>query len=87
MVESTMIMKKPIIIAQSACQGFAGRARRVPPGDRGVAVVMHPPRFSVRTVVSGPARSHSSRAGHVAGARGPRRRKALHPVRVLRQAR
>ena len=65
MVESTMIMKKPIIIAQSACQGFSvrdtiaefqrfaksaplGPARRVLPGDRGVAVVISPPRFSSR---------------------------------------
>jgi hypothetical protein len=55
MVESTMIMKKPTIIAASAFQGFRGPdtskefqrftrsqgpASRVPPGDRGVAVFM-----------------------------------------------
>jgi hypothetical protein len=69
MVESTMIMKNPIIITQSAVQGFGecresravqgfrecsarwppfGPARRVPPGDLNVALVMHPPRFSSR---------------------------------------
>nr|BBX81124.1 hypothetical protein MFLOJ_49110 [Mycobacterium florentinum] len=68
MVESTMIMKNPIIIAQSACHGFPllngpdgarylrsvvfsarlGPARRVPPDDPDVAVVMHSPRFNAR---------------------------------------
>jgi hypothetical protein len=55
-----MIMKKPIIIAQSAFQGFGEKfrgfarwaplaaARRVSPGDPGVALVMYPPRFSSR---------------------------------------
>ncbi|HVQ86369.1 MAG TPA: hypothetical protein VMS84_16730 [Mycobacterium sp.] len=53
-------MKKPIIIAQSAFQGFGEKFRRfakwaplaaaprVPPGDLGVALVMYPPRFSSR---------------------------------------
>jgi hypothetical protein len=43
MVESTMIMKKPIIIAHSAFQGFPELD-----GDGGVAVLICPPRFSSR---------------------------------------
>jgi hypothetical protein len=51
-----MIMKKPIIITQSAFQGFGrfarwaplAAARRVPPGDLCVALVMYPPRFGSR---------------------------------------
>ncbi|GAB1816709.1 hypothetical protein MUNTM_57540 [Mycobacterium sp. MUNTM1] len=70
MVESTMIMKKPIIIAHSGFQGFcdcgelrvkksqrlAARAgpdpaRPVPPGVRGVAVVIHPTSFRFPTML------------------------------------
>jgi hypothetical protein len=75
-----MIMKNPIIMTQSAVQGFGerresravaklrcfprwapfGAACRVPPGDLGVALVMHPPRFNLATTVTG----HSAESGY-----------------------
>jgi hypothetical protein len=44
-----MIMKKPIIIAHSACQGFGGRAC---PGARDVGVVIYPTSFRLPSMLS-----------------------------------
>src|SRR5689334_1201541 len=93
MVESTMIMKKPIIIAHSGFHGFcdcgelrvrnshrlaawAGPDPAPPglPGTRGVAVVIHPPRFaSVPTMLlspSGPPRRPVEPTQEIHHARG-----------------
>jgi hypothetical protein len=58
MVESIMIMKKPIIIAHSAFQGFPescarlSHARQVAPGDDGCAVLNFPTSFQLRRLSS-----------------------------------
>ncbi len=74
-VESTMIMKKPIIIAHSAFHGFS---RRTSPGDRGVGVVICP------HLVSAPddAVSDYPGWGNLWPSRGPGSRKHRCSARV-----
>jgi hypothetical protein len=61
MVESTMIMKKPIIIAHSASQGFPCGAA---PGDRGAGVVICPHLISAPHDAAGDARAAHGQDRH-----------------------